>query len=180
MEFSRQEYQSGLPFPSPGDLSDSGIKPGSSALQADSSSEPTEPSLIPFNNSPPSNKSKFMKTEILLSLHIAVSPMPRGGRWSRNICEMKGRSLRGIRDFFLSPSHERMPLPRVEGVGGGPPPRAGASPGQREKSQFYFPERIGGDGATGPSALPTPYPSLFPASLSLPRLSPAVPSSASS
>ena len=27
MEFSRQEYQSELPFPSPGDLPDSGIKP---------------------------------------------------------------------------------------------------------------------------------------------------------
>ena len=36
MEFSRQEYQSGLPFPSPGDLPNPGIKPGSAALQADS------------------------------------------------------------------------------------------------------------------------------------------------
>ena len=36
MEFSRQEYYSGLPFSSPGDLSDSGIKPTSPALQADS------------------------------------------------------------------------------------------------------------------------------------------------
>ena len=34
--FSRQEYWSGLPFPSPGDLADPGIKPGSPALQADS------------------------------------------------------------------------------------------------------------------------------------------------
>jgi len=33
--FSRQEYQSELPFPSPGDLPDPGIKPGSPALQAD-------------------------------------------------------------------------------------------------------------------------------------------------
>ena len=34
--FSRREYWSGLPFPSPGDLPDPGIKPGSPALQADS------------------------------------------------------------------------------------------------------------------------------------------------
>ena len=34
--FSRQKYWSGLPFPSPGDLLDPGIKPGSLALQADS------------------------------------------------------------------------------------------------------------------------------------------------
>ena len=36
MGFSRQEYWSGLPFPSPGDLPSPGIEPGSPALQADS------------------------------------------------------------------------------------------------------------------------------------------------
>jgi len=36
MGFSRQEDWSGLPFPSPGDLPDSGIKPKSPALQTDS------------------------------------------------------------------------------------------------------------------------------------------------
>ena len=36
MEFSRQEYWSGLPFPSPGDLPDPGGESGSPALQADS------------------------------------------------------------------------------------------------------------------------------------------------
>ena len=41
MEFSRQEYWSGLPFSSPGDLSDPGIEPRSPALQADSL--PSEP-----------------------------------------------------------------------------------------------------------------------------------------
>ena len=41
MEFSRQEYWSGLPFRSQGDLPDPGIEPGSPALQADSL--PSEP-----------------------------------------------------------------------------------------------------------------------------------------
>ena len=36
MDFFRQEYWSGLPFPSPGDLLDPGIKPGSPTLQVDS------------------------------------------------------------------------------------------------------------------------------------------------
>ena len=36
MGFSRQEYWSGLLFPSPGDLPDPGIEPRSTALQADS------------------------------------------------------------------------------------------------------------------------------------------------
>ena len=43
MGFSRPKYWSGLPFPSPRDLPDSGIVPGSPALQADSlPSEPRE------------------------------------------------------------------------------------------------------------------------------------------
>ena len=37
MGFSRQEYKSGSPFLSPGDIPDPGIKPGCPALQADSS-----------------------------------------------------------------------------------------------------------------------------------------------
>ena len=36
MGFRRQEYWSGLPFPTPGDLSDPGIKPESPASQVDS------------------------------------------------------------------------------------------------------------------------------------------------
>ena len=41
MEFSRQEYWSGLPCPSPGDLPDPGIKPRFPASQADAL--PSEP-----------------------------------------------------------------------------------------------------------------------------------------
>ena len=47
MEFSRQEYWSGLPFPSPGDLPDSGIEPGSPTLQADAL--PSEPPGKPIS-----------------------------------------------------------------------------------------------------------------------------------
>ena len=35
MGFSRQEYWNGFPFPSPGDLPDPGMEPGSPALQVD-------------------------------------------------------------------------------------------------------------------------------------------------
>ena len=50
MELSWQEYWSGLPFPSPGDLSDPGTEPTSvsPALQADSfTTEPPEKPTIP-------------------------------------------------------------------------------------------------------------------------------------
>ena len=46
MEFSRQEYWSILPFPSPGYLANPGIEPGSPALQADSL--PSEPPVKPI------------------------------------------------------------------------------------------------------------------------------------
>ena len=47
MEFSRQEYWSGLPFPSPWDLPDPGIEPGSPTLQADAL--PSKPPGKPYN-----------------------------------------------------------------------------------------------------------------------------------
>ena len=47
MGFSRQEYWSGLPFPSPGDLPDPGIKPRSPTLEADTlTSEPPGKPII--------------------------------------------------------------------------------------------------------------------------------------
>ena len=52
--FSRREYWSELPFPSPGDLPDPGIEPGSPALQADSL-----PSVLPKN--PVINKEMLIK-----------------------------------------------------------------------------------------------------------------------
>ena len=59
MEFSRQQYLSGLPFPSPGDLPNPGIEPRSSTLQADAlpSELPERPQrilewvAIPFSRS---------------------------------------------------------------------------------------------------------------------------------
>ena len=49
MGFSRQEYWSGLPFPSAGDLPEPGIEPGSAALLADTlPPEPPGKSHIPL------------------------------------------------------------------------------------------------------------------------------------
>ena len=48
VEFSRQEYWSGLPLPSPGDLPDPGIEPRSPSLQADAlqSEPPGKPQTV--------------------------------------------------------------------------------------------------------------------------------------
>ena len=55
MKFFRQEYWSGWPFPSPGDLPNLGIKPGSPALKSDSllSEPPGKPMMyIIYKQSP--------------------------------------------------------------------------------------------------------------------------------
>ena len=58
MGFSRQEYWSGLPFPSPGDLPDPGIEPRSPALQADALT--SEPPGSPKHNT---SQSQFLRRE---------------------------------------------------------------------------------------------------------------------
>ena len=50
IEFSRQEKSNGFPLPSPGDLPDPGIKPGSPALQADSLSSELPGNLKLYGN----------------------------------------------------------------------------------------------------------------------------------
>ena len=59
MEFSRPEYWSESPFPSPGDLSNPGIEPRYPALQADSL--PAEPQGKPINLQE-KNKEKIRKS----------------------------------------------------------------------------------------------------------------------
>ena len=71
--FSRQECWSGLPFPSPGDLPDPGIEPGSPALQADAL--PSEPPMGVANLI--SGASAFSKSSLHIwkfSIHILLKP----------------------------------------------------------------------------------------------------------
>ena len=65
VEFSRQEYWSGLLFRSPGDLPDPGIEPGSPALQADS-----------FTTEPPGKPSITLKV-CLCTSHYAKSTVEK-------------------------------------------------------------------------------------------------------
>ena len=74
MEFSRQEYWSGWPFPSPGDLPDLGIKPRSPTLQADLlPSEPPGKPVIPEGVAK-SNYSSSQEPTELFHLYSHVSP----------------------------------------------------------------------------------------------------------
>ena len=65
MVFSRQEYWSGLPFPSPGDLPDSGtgpVSPEAPALQVDFPAEPP---------GKPENLVKMSEKLLLLALGVS-------------------------------------------------------------------------------------------------------------
>ena len=75
--FSRQKYWSGLPFPSPEDLPDSGTEPGFPALQADSPpSEPPgkSPRMSTNKNNPQDNECWLGcgKTRLLVACSLLV------------------------------------------------------------------------------------------------------------
>ena len=81
MGFSRQEYWSGLPIPSPGNLPDPRIEPGSPTLQADSL--PSELSFIEFL--------LCAKLSIYVIFHLAIH---------MTISKMRTRKLRNSADVI--------------------------------------------------------------------------------
>ena len=119
MRFSRQEYWSGLPFPSPGDLSDPGIEPKSPSLQADAL--PSEPPGKPiqycrfslviyfihssiyiyvYPNLPiPSPTCPLVSIHLFsMSLYFYLEPCPRA------LCQQPSDSLReDTLEFFVYP-----------------------------------------------------------------------------
>ena len=76
--FSRQEYWSGLPFPSPGDLPDPGIKPRSPALHADSL-----PSDLVLSSNCFDEAIWFRRLTCLSSIHALITEL-RFVPWSSN------------------------------------------------------------------------------------------------
>ena len=68
MEFSQQEFWSGLPFPPPGDLHDPGIKPISPALQADPLRQSRRGSLLTSNPGLSIAKTNSIHTDTLFHI----------------------------------------------------------------------------------------------------------------
>ena len=64
MEFSRQEYWSGLPVPFPGDLPDPGVEPGSPALLTD---------VLP--SEPPGKLMTYYLLLIIFELYIGINKL---------------------------------------------------------------------------------------------------------
>ena len=89
MEFSRQEYWSGVPFPSPGDLPDPGIKPRSPALQADA-----------FWSEPPGNPTIYWNYLLIYSFSDKIILVPQG--WDDIIIPVVIPELEQSRDPYLN------------------------------------------------------------------------------
>ena len=77
MGFSRQEYWSGLPFPSPGDLPNPGIEPGSPALEID-----------PLTSEPPGKPKSLLFGEQLMVSPINCFLQGEFWRWTSCICSL--------------------------------------------------------------------------------------------
>ena len=82
MGFSRQEYWSGLLFPSPGDLPDSGIEPGLLTLQVDDvlSQPPEKPVVRKKCNENNCNCDRYFKRKVKPD---KWSLCPHGASWGR-------------------------------------------------------------------------------------------------
>ena len=104
MEFSRQEYWSGLPFPSPGDLPYPGIKIRSPALQVDS--------LPP--SEPPGHESLNNNSCLIFSRHTRGC-VTRGCVFGIHHC-LNGRDLASSRILEISwelSRYSQWPFPRT-------------------------------------------------------------------
>ena len=129
MEISRKEYWSGLPFPSPWDLPNPGIKPRSPALQVDSCSLlqvaelPGKPRDITLNRkyhllcmsflfihlkSTDNHKQSNLSSERQGS-HVLLT---KGINW-------KSRTAKGLRGPTLTPKHTTTALSTPSWKGGG-------------------------------------------------------------
>ena len=84
MGFSRQEYWSGLPFPSPGDLPDKRTKPQALALQADS--PPPEPAGKPSSLPSSANMPTCVSVPALFPGARHTEALPGSGPEAREAC----------------------------------------------------------------------------------------------
>ena len=89
MGFSRQDYWSGLPFPSPGDLLNPGIKPGSPALEADALT--TEPPGKPDTSKQRNNK--YNSENVLLWWKNTIQVFQQTGTNTNHKCVRVFRAI---------------------------------------------------------------------------------------
>ena len=131
MGFSRQEYWSGLPFPSPGDLPYPGIEPGSPTLQADTltSEPPGKPNCgiarerkkkrelsckkLQPKALPGCSQNKGLSEYQRRASQLQIGPCPARGGDSHS---RKARGKLGPRDGILYQTASRFPVAKIPGI----------------------------------------------------------------
>ena len=105
MGFSRQEYWSGVPFPSPGDLPNPGIKPRSPAFQADAftSELPGKPDSV--------YKSENITEKKLSIVKKARSYRTKNGRWQLGVLDYGSEQVGALsqaatQKVYITATHE--------------------------------------------------------------------------
>ena len=96
MGFSRQEYWSGLAFPSPGDLPDPGIEPRSPTLEADALT--SEPPGKPEHNLKLLQESKAGSTREQGQTEMSVKTVTK---WSKKYCDSEHRVHQEVNENCL-------------------------------------------------------------------------------
>ena len=135
MEFSRQEYWSGLPFPSPGHLPDPGMEPRSSTLQAAAltSAPPGKPLNIRIQSlrKPPSDTG--------LQIQVLTTKISKGGKEPR-LKEEGGGGGRGADRGGLTDISCHLQIPRRYGTfpWASREGRTGTRPYQKSEPEFEF------------------------------------------
>ena len=99
MEFSRQEYWSGFPFASPGDLPDPGTKPGTPALKADSL--PSEPAGKPGPCNARCQKKHFPTVPVLSVAIPEFGTETYSKPWLS--CEFMGQWCKPVKAHIFTP-----------------------------------------------------------------------------
>ena len=147
MGFSRQEYWSGLPFPSPGDLPDPGIEHGSPELQADAL--PSKPSGKPAPSGNPQNSRGGERRPRLEGRPPETKTQEEtAGSKSRKGCAGAGTQAEAGPGLSCPPAPSRRVGRRLVGTGGCTPCAARDAPRGRGCSCPWGPS----------SALPPPSP----------------------
>ena len=106
MGFSRQEYWSGLPFPSPVDLPDTGIELKSPVLQADSL--PSEPPGALLSLKEMEKRSPGGTPSINLSVNSRIQPAGLAGPTPIQQCQQRRRCSLRPSPIYLHPIEHKM------------------------------------------------------------------------
>ena len=139
MGFSKQEYWSGLPFPSPGDLPNPGIEPRSPTLRPRCFNLCTTREALKYKNTV-SQKTSYRDTELQIKEITQVFKDFKGRKGSQVERRRGRRRERGTKGVALQTSPVTCRFPGIMGLYPGPPEKGGLELGSTRNQTRPEPE----------------------------------------